>query len=74
MPSGMSIGNRKISEDVRIYKPSLDGVRRYQEDFRGRRRGKVSIGSGRYLVLVGHFTKRTRVTSRSERRIVLLRL
>ena len=70
----MSIGNRKISEDVRIYKPSLDGVRRYQEDFRGRRRGKISIGSGRYLVLVtaGHFTKRTRVTSRAERIIVLL--
>ena len=70
----MSIGNRKISEDVRIYKPSLDRVRRYQEDFRGRRRGKVSIGSGRYLVLVtvGHFTKRMRVTSRAERIIVLL--
>ena len=70
----MSIGNRKISEDVRIYKPSLDGVRRYQEDFRGRRRGMVSIGSGRYLVLVmvGHFTKRTRVTTRAERIIVLL--
>ena len=70
----MSIGNRKISEDVRIYKPSLDGVRRYQEDFRGRIRGKVSIGSGRYLVLVrvGHFTKRTRVTSRAEKIIVLL--
>ena len=36
----------------------------------------VSIGCGKYLVLVmvGHFTKRTRVTSRAERIIVLLRL
>ena len=32
------------------------------------------MDSGGYLVLVGYFTKRTRVTSRSERKIGLLRL
>ena len=36
--------------------------------------GKVSMDSGGYLVLVGYVTKRTRVISSSERRIVLLKL
>ena len=74
--SGISIGNQKISEDVRIYKPALDRVRIYQKAFWSRRRGKVSIDSawGGYLILVGNFTKRTRVTRRSERSITLLRL
>ena len=61
------MGNQKIFGDVRIYKPGLDRVRRYAEDFRDRRRGKVYIDSSGHLVLVGYFIKRTRVTSRSER-------